>query len=148
MQRPMRELFPGLTHENSYGFCGPSDYDDFIPTLGYQILTHATSDGYSGDSLFLVHDGHRFGVLTFGWGSCSGCDSLQGCRSYQDLEDLRDDLDRGIIWQDSAEEMLAFLYIRDWETQFYSKELGIKFAGLARKALKGYTKVAYPIVLR
>lgn len=61
--------------------------------------------------------GHEWGYLNFGWGSCSGCDALQACDSYEDLDSLRKQLVADIHWEPSAGAMLAWLAVRDWPGQ-------------------------------
>lgn len=83
---------------------GRPTYTEIVETFG-EIVVEATEEDYQGDSLFLIRqadssewNGFRYGVLTFGWGSCSGCDSLQAVDTQEDVDSLQDDLERGIQW--------------------------------------------------
>ena len=69
-----------------FGFC---DYRPMIDSFGYEILLQVDDKDYQGDSRLLFRDVSRYGILIFGWGSCSGCDSLQACESLEDVEKLR-----------------------------------------------------------
>ena len=74
-------------------------------------------DDYQGDSRVLFRDGERYGVLIFGWGSCSGCDALQACDTYEEVDDLRHQLEGEIVWG-TREETLAYIKGKDWAGTF------------------------------
>lgn len=69
---------------------------------------------YQGDTRALIKgkDG-RYGYLKFGWGSCSGCDALQACRSYENLGELISELQQAVRWG-TATDILTFLRTHDW----------------------------------
>ena len=50
-------------------------YRDLIASMGVENLLQVDDNDYQGDSRILVRDYHRYGLLLFGWGSCSGCDA-------------------------------------------------------------------------
>lgn len=107
-------LYPEA-HEGDY-FYGPADYTPIINSFG-KALARVDDDDWSGDTrVLLVQDG-RYGVLNFGWGSCSGCDALQGCQSYEDVDEVIDALRAGIRWFDTLEEAQA--YVADDENRQY-----------------------------
>lgn len=81
-------------------------YGQIVETFG-EIVAEAEDDDYQGDSLYLVLKDGQYGVLTFGWGSCSGCDALEAVSGQKDLDELQDDLERGIRWYDTADEVLS-----------------------------------------
>lgn len=117
--RPIREVYPDAVREDgSMDSWGVGDYDPLLKSLGHEILLKVDDGDYQGDSRLLMRDGERYGLLIFGWGSCSGCDSLQACNTWQDVEELRESLASGIVWKDSAQEMLHFIQNRDWELQY------------------------------
>lgn len=104
-------------------FKSPTDYQPLLTSFGYEILLQVDDQGYSGDSRLLYRsrssDGkERFGILIFGWGSCSGCDALQACDSYEDIERLRANTGNQIRWFDSAEEALEWVRFHDWEGDY------------------------------
>ena len=76
-------------------------------------------DDYQGDSVVLFGHGEYRGILIFGWGSCSGCDALKGCFSYQDIEELRENLCSGIPGGSrQAGNALNILKTNDWEGEY------------------------------
>lgn len=92
--KPISDVYPDA---GEYGYFGVYDYGPLIESIGHEVLVKVDDDDYQGDSnvLFRRADG-AFGYLNFGWGSCSGCDALQACDSYEDLESLRNSLVAGI----------------------------------------------------
>lgn len=110
-----RELYPTLDSAGS--FWGPSDYRPILDDIGAAIL-QTDDDDYRGDSRVLYSDGERIGWLQFGWGSCSGCDALQGCNSYDELQSLMDSLRDSVHWFDTKAEALAFFLSHDWKGDY------------------------------
>jgi hypothetical protein len=102
-------------------FIGLGDYGPLLRSWGYSVLLQVDDDDILGDSRLLLLDRHhadgRFGYLKFGWGSCSGCDALQGCQSLDEIAELRRDLHARIQWGTRAE-LLAFLRTHDWEGEY------------------------------
>lgn len=96
--------------ENSY----PS-YDDLINSMGYEVVSADVCGSYQGDYLVLLADGVRRGLLVFGYGSCSGCDTLEAVAPWGEDEDwkgvveLRDDLKREIHWEPDSTSLAAYL---------------------------------------
>lgn len=111
--KPIREVYPD---EGQEPFYGPCNYNPLLESLGHDILVQVDDSDYQGDSrlLFRREDG-KIGYLNFGWGSCSGCDSLQGCETYAQIEELRDELAAAVQWFDSAEAALDWFHSADWE---------------------------------
>lgn len=97
--------------ENDYGWLQTPSYGEIVATFG-EILAEASDDDYQGDSLFLIREAgnaSRYGILTFGWGSCSGCDALQACDNQEDVNNLQDDLERGIKWFENLDAAKSYL---------------------------------------
>lgn len=92
--------------KDSYGWADAPEYRAVVETFG-EVLAETEWGSYQGDSLYLVKDGDRFGVLTFGWGSCSGCDALRAVEDQADLDKVQDDLENGIRWFDDIPAALA-----------------------------------------
>lgn len=95
-----------------------SGYPALIDSMGVETIIHADEGDYQGDSFYLLRDGQRYGYLSFGWGSCSGCDALQGCDSASDLSKLRDELAEDIMWFDAVGDALNFMKNHDWEGDY------------------------------
>ena len=93
------------------------DYQPMLENFG-EILIQIDDKDYQGDSRVLLKNNNKYGILLFGWGSCSGCDSLQGCNSYEEIDDLIKDLYNDIIWFESLEDCKNWVKNRDWELQY------------------------------
>ena len=119
----VKQVYPGCIRKNTYApngeyFSSPGDYEPLLRSFGHEILLKIDDDDYQGDSRLILKDGERYGLLIFGWGSCSGCDALQACESYEDISKLRNQLQSQIIWKESPSEMLTFLKDRDWKKEY------------------------------
>lgn len=92
------------------------NYLDLVKGFAPVILLEVSDDDYQGDTRLLLRDAEgRWGYLRFGWGSCSGCDSLQACDSLPELSDLRDELARGVHWEADPYALAYWLAHRDWD---------------------------------
>lgn len=109
-------------------------YDDIVKTFG-EVKASEDQGSYQGDSLYLIEKDGRYGVLTFGWGSCSGCDALEAVYNQADLDSLQDDLERGIKWFDYDYEVLEYLVSGGLKTSFLSADLIVRFASKAQEVL-------------
>lgn len=89
-----------------YGSIYTPDYEEIVSTFG-EILIEAHEGDYQGDSKYLVKKGDLYGIVTFGWGSCSGCDALQACNTQEEIDQLQDDLERGIVWLSDVNDVWA-----------------------------------------
>jgi hypothetical protein len=122
--KPIEEVYPEQAKEEAEDgcFCRPGDYNPMLESFGYETLLQVDDRGYQGDSRLLYRDGERIGYLNFGWGSCSGCDSLQACDSMADIEKLRNSLHDSIRWFDSPGEALRWFTEHDWEGDYGWRE--------------------------
>jgi hypothetical protein len=117
-----KEIYP--EYEGGYG---PSSYQPMLDSFG-DILLQVDDDDYSGDSRVLYKKGDEYGFLIFGWGSCSGCDSLQGVNSHEELQYLIDGLESSIEWFKSLEHLKTRFKTKDWEgTWSYHSDTGKYF---------------------
>jgi hypothetical protein len=107
-------LYPDA-HEDDF-FYVPRDYTPIVRSFG-KVLVRVDDEDYSGDTRVLLAQEGRYGVLNFGWGSCSGCDALLGCNSYEAVDRVIDALRAGIRWFDTLEEAQA--YVADDENRQY-----------------------------
>lgn len=96
------------------------DYNDVVALFEHDVLAQYEEEDYQGDSWYVLLNGSRYGWLTFGWGSCSGCDALQACSNAQEVNELRDELYRSITWYDSKKELLEWLESKEWSTEYSS----------------------------
>lgn len=98
-----------------WGFRG--GYNKLLDSFGYEIVLKIDDADYRGDSRVLFKNGNRYGILFFGWGSCSGCDALRGCESLKEVEALRQRLSNKIHW-DSASALLKYVEEKDWALEW------------------------------
>lgn len=115
--KAIEEVYPDALESDGYWW-GASDYGRMVESLGYDTLLQVDDDDYQGDSRYVLRDNSRYGILIFGWGSCSGCDALQACGSYKELSDLRDGLHDSIKWHDSAAGLLTYIREKDWDLDY------------------------------
>lgn len=72
-------ISPDETEDSVYLLGDLCSYDPILNDLG-KVLFKLDEGSYSGDTRLIYTDSNsRYGILTFGWGSCSGCDALQSC---------------------------------------------------------------------
>ncbi len=113
------------------------DYGPLLGSLG-EIVVRVDDNNYQGDSRVLYRAaGDRDGIwgfLFFGWGSCSGCDALQACDTYEDVEKLRQGLAESIAWGTVAETE-ARLRSKDWKASYMSQEENARFVREALAAM-------------
>lgn len=105
---------------------GPTDYTPIIEHCG-TVIERWDYDGYQGDTRVLLRNEGRFGFLEIGWGSCSGCDALQGCHGWAELDELTKEIAGSVTWFASKDEALLWFRERDWSGQYnLSPEFGAK----------------------
>lgn len=110
-----KELFPG-GFESSYDrVC---EYSIITKEIGDLLFSIDLGD-YQGDSLNVYKDGSKYGFLSFGYGSCSGCDALQGIESYEELQNFIDGLVNNVKWFDSLQELKDYFAKKDWALEYY-----------------------------
>jgi len=109
-----KEIYPEAFEES---YCAPYEYQPMLDSFG-KILIQVDDDNYTGDSRVLYEgENGTVGYLLFGWGSCSGCDSLQSCNSFEEVDVLIESLKNQIKWLPVAE-MLEFFKTHDWEGDY------------------------------
>lgn len=99
----------------NFDYC-ESNYNPMLEQFG-EIIIQVDDRDYQGDSRLLYKKENMYGYLQFGWGSCSGCDALQACETYEDLQQLSDCLERSIQWK-TFQEMKEFFDKHDWEGDY------------------------------
>ena len=113
------ELYPDYAEEEKKdgSFYGPSDYTPILENIG-DILLRVDDDDYQGDSRVLYAEGERIGYLQFGWGSCSGCDALQGCDHISEIQALMKNLCDNVHWFANRAEALEWFNTHDWKGDY------------------------------
>ncbi len=97
-----------------------SDYQPIVDAFG-NIILQESDDDYQGSTWVLYQDNDKIGFLRFGWGSCSGCDALQACRSIEEIQELMDELWQSIMWFETKAEAYKFFVEHDWEGDWDSR---------------------------
>lgn len=113
------ELYPEyVQQEQEYGhFYGPGNYQPIIDSFG-KVLLQVDDNDYQGDSRILYRIGNRYGYLIFGWGSCSGCDALQGCDTIAHVDELIQRLHNSIVMFDTLEGLQQHFENKDWALDY------------------------------
>lgn len=122
------------TYDN---FSHEADYEPIIYDLGC-VLLKIDDKNYQGDSYVLYGDENGsgpFGFLNFGWGSCSGCDALQACDSWEEIQELYDNLKSSILWFNNVKQAYDWFMQHDWNGDYSTTEKRI-FIKTAREMLK------------
>lgn len=120
MSKAMELYPPDTEYDGGVGFpyiyC--YSYQPIVDSFG-KVLVQVESQGYQGDTYAVIEKGKQFGLLVFGWGSCSGCDALQGCGSYAEVDTLIENLEAGIVWRGSLPALFSYMIDSDRDTSFY-----------------------------
>lgn len=106
-----KEIYPSA--EMGEYFDEQYDYQPIINAIGTPLL-QIEDDDYKGDTRVLCKNDDKYGILIIGWGSCSGCDALQACSTYDELQELIDVLEKDVKWFDTAEIALEYFNTTDW----------------------------------
>lgn len=79
-----RSLYP-TCFQRTYSYV-----DDYAPIIAYlgETLVHADIGHRQGDTYLLLRTSNGYGFVVIGYGSCSGCDALRACKSYEDVDNL------------------------------------------------------------
>jgi hypothetical protein len=142
----IRVIYPNCVKPGSTHFFSPADYDPMIMSIG-RVLVQWDEDDYQGDTVALIERDGQYGILIFGWGSCSGCDALQACDSYQEIDDLRRELFDATRWG-TADEIIAWVHDHDWNGSFlYSRFPTERFIAAVDRALSGDPLTAEPCIV-
>lgn len=110
-------------------------YEELLSTFEVEVLVNQSLGSYQGDYLVILRDKDHYGFLEFSYGSCSGCDSLAGCDTVEQAEEVRDGLWESVQWK-TVEEMRDFIRTRKWEDHYYHSDSEFpKFLDAAKKAV-------------
>lgn len=102
------------------------DYRTLMDTFGCDILVWIDDGDYQGDTHALLRQGDEYGILTFGWGSCSGCDTLAAIAEWgtprehvlRELTEFRDRMYDSITWR-PRRDMEEYIAGKDFTLEFY-----------------------------
>jgi hypothetical protein len=134
-----------LGKEHIYGFCtnayDDDTYDEYMPIVrlfGTPLVVVSDKD-YQGDTRVLLRSDTHYGFVVIGFGTCSGCDALQACTTFEDVDRLIDEIESDIRWFDTLAEAqtyvaldslraLSFYYHSTEWTDFKQKVLALSDA--------------------
>ena len=100
-------------------------YQSLIEERGIRILIEEMIGDYQGDWLFFVKQGRKYGFVSVGYGSCSGCDAYDAAMDDGTLDELGEEIVASIEWFDSlksAKQYVGNAYER--ALQWYYHESG------------------------
>lgn len=105
-----------------------ASYEELIELDGVTIEFSVQEGSYQGDQYCVVrHPERGWGFVCFGYGSCSGCDALQGCCSVEQIKELAEDIHNDIEWYETKEKLVEWFQNRDWAgTYHYYGESGLR----------------------
>lgn len=113
--------------QDQWGYFEAPSYDLIVESFG-DILVSEEYGNYEGDSLYLIwNDTQGYGILTFGWGSCSGCDAREAVDNQEDLNQLQDDLERNIKWFSTTDEVKEYILEGGLNSSYLATELVFNF---------------------
>ncbi len=100
-------------------YSAPMGYDGIVATQGEIIKEYIVGE-WQGDYVYLLKNGERFGFTVIGYGSCSGCDVLQGCENDEEFNELKEDVIKGIFWG-TAEEVRDYITNNNANRWYYTE---------------------------
>ena len=98
----------------------PMSYDGIVATQG-EIIKDWTLGYYQGDYVYLLKNGDRYAFVVIGYGSCSGCDALEGCESDEEFNLLKDEITSGIVWG-TKQEVYDYIFNQEANRWYFHEE--------------------------
>jgi hypothetical protein len=106
-----------------------SNYDVLVESFEVERLIDVRDNDWQGSSYYVLRENEKYGILVFGWGSCSGCDSLEAITDHyyngkneetiiKELNEFRDNLYNSITWR-PREEMIDYVSTKDFGLEWY-----------------------------
>lgn len=82
------------------------DYLDLFTGRGLTVLLSSQFGSWQGDYAVVVSNPEgQFAMTVFGYGSCSGCDALEGAETWEDIEVMADSFSSNLTWFNSPQEV-------------------------------------------
>ena len=78
-------------------YSAPMSYYEIVATQG-EILKDWIIGDWQGDYVYLLKNGDKYAFTVIGYGSCSGCDALEGCENDEEFNRLKESIINGIVW--------------------------------------------------
>ncbi len=125
----VQERFPKSNYGSIY-----FEYDYVDDNLGTELV-HVRDNDYQGETRILLRDGNRYAIRIYSWGSCSGCDFMQACETYEEFLDYANNAYDSLEWigkddmmvrlNDLLAEERANSYKNDEDILFYEKAISV-----------------------
>jgi hypothetical protein len=112
MEKKIPSQLNGWVNDKEY-----ADYNDVVSCFG-TIVMELNDDDYQGDERYLLEKNGKYGYTIIGFGSCSGCDWLQGCSTKEEKIDLILEIERDIKWFKSLDDIKKYFKEKDWELEY------------------------------
>ena len=104
---------------------------------GAKVVVSEDVGDYQGDILMLLRtQDDKYGYASAGYGSCSGCDSLQACEDdgMKAVRELGMSMAKGVKWFNTLEDAKKYIIGKDWQgTHFYHIDDGHSTDGFKQK---------------
>jgi hypothetical protein len=115
-EKEYKDYLRTLEIGNSWYTPRPSVYDwnKIIEEFGNAVVVTDVGS-YQGDYLVLYDNEGTYGYAQISYGSCSGCDSLQCCTTWEAVDETIEEEYNRITWFDTKEEAIGFFTSREWE---------------------------------
>jgi hypothetical protein len=104
-------------------------YGQLIGSRFCTVLSSSSMGEYEGDEFYIVEqanerwgDGVRYGFVSVGYGSCSGCDDLQGADDANEVNELAERIYKSIKWFATLDELKAHLDVMDAANEWYMND--------------------------
>ena len=75
----------------------PMSYDQIVATQG-EVMGQWVMGTWQGDYIYLLKNEDKYSFYVIGYGSCSGCDALEGCENDEEFNELKEDIINRIAW--------------------------------------------------
>lgn len=112
MENKIPSQLNGWVNGEEYG-----DYNGVVSCFGTVVMELHDHD-YQGDERYLLEKNGKYGYTIIGFGSCSGCDWLQGCSTKEEKIDLILEIERDIKWFESLDDIKKYFKGKDWELEY------------------------------
>lgn len=127
--RNLFEVFKINAKQAFPNFEGYLSYESIVKEIGHIIIENHVAD-YSGDSWYLLKSRGNgdYILVSFSWGSCSGCDMLLACSNHEDLQGVINIILSNSYIFDSLEDLKDYIYSRnESNSSFFYHEEGKSF---------------------
>lgn len=130
----VKAMFPDAQTKYGLNF----DYGPVDEFVGKAVVSVSDGD-YQGTTRILYQnkeDPSLYAVREYDWGSCSGCDFMQGCNTWDELLEYVQHAVDGVEWG-TASETLKVLDKMEADTREWRQEEVKEFIAESRKFLNG-----------